>query len=139
VSAVKGFDSAEIAEYLRRNGAELESAKLPSRPGISPETVVREISGTLRELATELESKSAPSRLEDVERKLTVLEEKLFAVLLAAIPDEDAIAVRAQADRDLAPYRSKMAAAQIEQLQKQYAHKKLLEKYGLPRLSLFYM
>jgi hypothetical protein len=24
-------------------------------------------------------------------------------------------------------------------LQKQYAHKKLLEKYGLPRLSLFYM
>jgi hypothetical protein len=32
-----------------------------------------------------------------------------------------------------------MPAAQIEQLQKQYAHKKLLEKYGLPRLSLFYM
>jgi len=24
-------------------------------------------------------------------------------------------------------------------LQKQYAHKKLLEKYGIPRLSLFYM
>jgi len=32
-----------------------------------------------------------------------------------------------------------MAAAQIEQLQKQYLHKRLLEKYGLPRLSLFYM
>ena len=32
-----------------------------------------------------------------------------------------------------------MPTAQIEQLQKQYAHKKLLEKYGLPRLSLFYM
>jgi hypothetical protein len=138
-SAVKGFDPAEIADYLRRNGAELESAKLPSRPGISPETVAREISGTLRELATELESKSAPSRLEDVERKLTLLEEKLSAVLLAAIPDDEAIAVRTQADRDLAPYRSKMPAAQIEQLQKQYAHKKLLEKYGLPRLSLFYM
>jgi hypothetical protein len=138
-SAVKGFDPAEIADYLRRNAAELESAKLPSRPGISPETVAREISGTLRELATELESKSAPSRLEDVERKLTLLEEKLSAVLLAAIPDDEAIAVRTQADRDLAPYRSKMPAAQIEQLQKQYAHKKLLEKYDLPRLSLFYM
>ena len=62
-----------------------------------------------------------------------------LAVLLAAIPDDDAVAVRAQADRDLVPYRSKMPAAQIEQLQKQYAHKKLLEKYGLPRLSLFYM
>jgi hypothetical protein len=32
-----------------------------------------------------------------------------------------------------------MIAAQIEQLHKQYIHKKLLEKYGLPRLSLFYM
>jgi hypothetical protein len=138
-SAAKGFDSAEIAEYLRRNGAELGSSKLPSRPGISPETVAREISGTLQELATELESKSAPSRLEDVERKLTLLEEKLSAVLLAAISDDEAIAVRTQADRDLAPYRSKMPAAQIEQLRKQYAHKKLLEKYGLPRLSLFYM
>jgi hypothetical protein len=138
-AAVKGFDATEIAGFLRRNAAELESAKLPSRAGISPGTVAQEISATLRSMAAEIESKSSTSGLEDLERKLTVLEEKLFAVLLAAIPDDDAIAVRAEADRDLAPYRSKMPAAQIEQLQKQYAHKKLLEKYGLPRLSLFYM
>jgi len=138
-SAVKGFDAAEIAAFLRRNAAELESVKLPSRPGISPEAVAKELSATLKAMAAEVEAKSSTSRLEDLERKLTVLEEKLFAVLLAAIPDDDAIAVRAQADRDLVPYRSKMPAAQIEQLQKQYAHKKLLEKYGLPRLSLFYM
>jgi hypothetical protein len=138
-AAVKGFDATEIAGFLRRNAAELESAKLPSRPGISPGTVAHEISATLRSMAAEVEAKSSTSRLEDLERKLTVLEEKLFAVLLAAIPDDDAVTVRAQADRDLAPYRSKMPAAQIEQLQKQYAHNKLLEKYGLPRLSLFYM
>ena len=135
----KGFDSAEIAEFLRRSAAGLESAKLPSRPGISVEAVAREISTALREMAAEIETKSPPSRLEDIERKLTVLEEKLFAVLLAAVPDDEVVAVRAQADRDLAPYRSKMPVAQIEQLQQQYAHKKLLEKYGLPRLSLFYM
>jgi hypothetical protein len=138
-TTVKGFDSAEIAEFLRQNAAELECAKLPSQPGISPSTVAHEISSTLRSMAAEIENKSSTSRLEDLERKLTVLEEKLFAVLLAAIPDDDAVTVRAQADRDLAPYRGKMPAAQIEQLQKQYAHKKLLEKYGLPRLSLFYM
>jgi hypothetical protein len=77
--------------------------------------------------------------MEDLERHLTVLEEKLFAVLLAAMPDEEIITARSQADRELAPYRRKMAAAQIEQLQKQYIHKRLLEKYGLPRLSLFYI
>lgn len=137
--AERGFDSAEIAEFLRRNASGLESTKLPSRPGISPEAVAQEISATLRAMAAEIEGKTPPSRLEDVERKLTLLEEKLFAILLAALPDDEVVAVRAQADRDLAPYRSKMPAAQIEQLQKQYAHKKLLEKYGLPRLSLFYM
>jgi len=39
----------------------------------------------------------------------------------------------------LAPYWRKMPALQIDQLQRQYVHKRLLERYGLPRLSLFYM
>ena len=93
---------------------------------------------TLRNLADEIETKPA-ARLEDLERRLTVLEEKLFAVLLASTPDEEIVTVRAEADRDLAPYRRKMSGAQIDQLQKQYVHKRLLEKYQLPRLSLFYM
>ena len=133
----RGFDSVEIAAFLRKSASELEAARLPSRAGISPGEIAREIARTLQDMASEIETK--PPRLEDLERKLTVLEEKLFAVLLAAIPDDEILAVRAQADRELAPYRSKMPAAQIEQLQKQYAHKRLLEKYKIPRLSLFYM
>ena len=78
-------------------------------------------------------------RLEDLERRLTVMEEKLFAALFAATPDEEVVSVRAQSDRELAPYRSKMTAPQIDQLQKQYIYKRLLENHGLPRLSLFYM
>jgi hypothetical protein len=74
-----------------------------------------------------------------LERRLTVLEEELFAVLMAATPDEDLVNVRAETDRDIAPYRRNMTAAQIEQLHKQYAHKRLLERCGVPRLSLFYM
>jgi hypothetical protein len=77
--------------------------------------------------------------MEDVERRLTLLEEKLFSILLAAAPDGEVLAVRAQADRELAPYRSKMPAGQLDQLMKQYIYKRLLERYGLPRLSLFYM
>ncbi len=77
--------------------------------------------------------------MEDLERRLTMLEEKLFSILLAAAPDEEVLAVRTQADRELAPYRSKMPPAQIDQLQKQYTYKRLLERYNLPRLSLFYM
>ena len=137
--AQAGFSSAEIAGFLRRNATELESAKLPSRPGISPEAVARAIAAALRGMASEIESKSALPKLEDLERRLTVQEEKLFAVLLAAVTDDEVVFVRAQADRELAPYRSKMPSAQIEQLLTQYVHKKLLDKYGVPSLSLFYM
>src|SRR5205814_9877428 len=116
------FESSKIGAFIMRNEAELEFAKLPSHSGISPQVVAREIAGTLKEIASDLKSKPASPRLEDLERRLTVLEEKLFGVLLAALPDEEVVTVRTQADRELAPYRSKMPASQIEQLQKQFVH-----------------
>lgn len=137
--AGQGFEPEAIAAFLRRDADLLKAAKLPQSAGISVQAIAEECATTLRELAQETESKQSAAKLEDLERHLTVLEEKLFAALLAATPDEEVISVRGQADRELVPYRRKMAAAQIEQLQKQYVHKRLLEKYGLPRLSLFYM
>ena len=135
----RGFQSAEIAAFLRRNAAELDAAKLPQENGISAQRLAQEIALTLRELATDLERTKLATRLEDLERRLTVMEEKLFAVLLTITSDDEIVAVRAKADRELAPYRRKMPGVQIDQLQKQYVHKRLLERYGLPRLSLFYM
>ena len=136
--AGQGFEPDVVAPFLRRNADLLEAANLPQGSGISAQSVARDAAKTLRQLADETETKTAP-RLEDLERRLTVLEEKLLAVLLASTLDEDIVTVRAEADRDLAPYRRKMSGAQIDQLQKQYVHKRLLEKYHLPRLSLFYM
>jgi hypothetical protein len=135
--ANEGFDPQTVSGFLRRNAGLLQAAKLPESRGISVQTVAQDVARTLSDLATDAESGKA--RLEDLERRLTVLEEKLTAALLTATPDEALVAVRAEADRDLMPYRSKMSGPQIDQLQKQYVHKRLLEKYGLPRLSLFYM
>ena len=133
-----GIAHADVIAFLRRNADQLASAKLPSSRDVSAQPLAMETSSNLRVLADDLTSKPK-SRLEDLERKLTVMEEKLFAVLLAATPDEQIVTVRTEADRELAPYKRKMIAAQIEQLHKQYIHKKLFEKYGIPRLSLFYM
>jgi len=138
-SAGPGFEPEAVAAFLRRNAGLLEAANLPRSAGVSVHAVATDSAKTLRQLAGEVEYKKATSRLESLERHLTVVEEKLFAALLAATPDEEIVSVRAQADRELAPYRRKMAGPQIEQLQKQYVHKRLLERYGLPRLSLFYM
>jgi hypothetical protein len=138
-SASQGFEPERIAAFLRRNAELLNAAKLPQSTGVSVQAVAQESAVTLHKLAQGMLTSKAASRLEDLERHLTVLEEKLFAALLAATPDEEIVSVRAQADRELSPYRRNMAAPQIDQLQKQYVHKRLLEKYGLPRLSLFYL
>ena len=92
----------------------------------------------LEELAKQIGAQSDFS-LEDLERRLTVMEEKLFAALLTSSPDDLLVDIRAQAERELAPYRSKMTGPQIDQLLKQYTNKRLLDHYKLPRLSLFYM
>jgi len=134
-----GFEVPVIADFLVRNAKSLLAAKLPEARGISARAVAEETAETLHEIAGNLGTQNAPPRMEDLERRLTVLEERLFAILLAATPDEQIVQMRSEADRELSPYRKKMPASQIEQLQKQYVHKRLLELYGVPRLSLFYM
>jgi hypothetical protein len=135
-SSAHGFEPVSVAVFLRRGAEDLQVAL--QKIGSSAKTVAADTAKTLRQLAEEIE-KNPVARLEDLERHLTVLEEKIFAALLTSTPDEEIIRVRAEADHDLAPYRRKMSAPQIEQLQKQYIHKRMLEKYNLPRLSLFYM
>jgi hypothetical protein len=132
--AAPDLEHAAVVEYLRFNADRLQRSKLPE----SAVVIAHEAAQTLRGLADSLAQHSAPP-LEDLERRLTVSEEKLMAALLASTPDDALFKVRSEADRDLAPYRSKMTAAQIDHLHKQYVQKRLLEQYGVPRLSLFYM
>ncbi len=119
-----GFESGRIAAYLLKNAAILEAANA------DPTVVSR-----LRELA----QTAASANLEDLDRTLTVLEEKMFATLVASAPEAELTALREQAARELAPYRGKMHAVQIKQVQPQFLQKRLLEARGLPRLSLFYI
>jgi hypothetical protein len=135
--AGEGFEPEVIATYLRRNADALDAASVPAKKEKPVRPLLAETARTLRAMADDLAA--TPKRLEDLERHLSVLEEKMFGGLLTATSDEELVAVRAQADRDLAPYRSKMSGPQIDQLQKQYMNKRLLETYHLPRLSLFYM
>jgi hypothetical protein len=135
--AGEGFEPEVVATYLRRNADALDAASVPEKKEKPVRPLLAETARTLRAMADDVAA--TPKRLEDLERHLTVLEEKMFAGLLTTTSDEELVAVRAQADRDLAPYRSKMSGPQIDQLQKQYVNKRLLETYHLPRLSLFYM
>ncbi len=77
--------------------------------------------------------------LEDLERRLTILEEKMAAALHAAASEDTLLGIRRELDRQLAPYRRKMSAAQLTQLEGQYIQKRLFEHFAVPRLSLFYL
>ena len=127
-----GFEQERVAAFLDRNAAALASARTPVGEFIDT-TAQR-----LRELAVTMRSES-PLALDDLDRTLTVLEEKLFAALQSAATEQQLVDLKAQADRELAPYRSKMSAVQLRQVQAQFQHKRLLELFALPRLSLFYM
>ena len=130
-----GLEAGEIARFLFHNAQKLQATRIAPQV----DAAATEVASTLLSLAQGLATSSAPQRLEDLERHLTVLEEKLLAALTVTASEADLLQLRTQADREIAPYRSKMPAAQIDQLQKQFVHKRLLEKAKLPRLSLFYM
>ena len=119
-----GFEPEPVAAYLETNARMLEAAQ--------PAVAAR-----LLELAATMRKRELG--LEDLDRILTVLEEKMLAGIVAAASEEESVSLREQSSRELAPYRARMSAVQIRQVQQQFLHKRLLEARGLPRLSLFYM
>jgi hypothetical protein len=118
------FSLDELRAYLERNAASLPAG-------------FEETAAALRNLAAAAEEHFAD--LESLERRLTVLEEKMLAGARSRQTEEQALGARQELDRQLRPYRGKMTAEQLSMLEKQYLERSLLEGAGLPRLSLFYM
>ena len=138
--AEAGVTAEQISKYLDGRAAELE--RISHADGVPAELrrQLPAVSASLLDLAASLRPTSASGReLEDLERRLTVMEEKVFAALISSRSESEILALRREAEQALAPYRSKMQGAQIEQLQKQFVQRRLLEQHRLPRLSLFYM
>jgi hypothetical protein len=129
----QGFEQERIAAYLTGCADTLRQASLA---GVAA-TAGAEIVTRLGELAEAI--RSAPADLEALERNLVVLEEKLITAILASTPEAEMLALKEQSAHELAPYRRKMQAVQIRQIEHQFLHKRLIEKHRLPRLSLFYM
>lgn len=142
------FTAPEIATFFRHNASELRAASQAATMNPALAEAFADIASTLAALATQVEPATPAGRepeagglgnLEDLERHLTVFEEKLLAALTQAIPADELVSLRREVEHALAPYRRKMTAGQIALVEKQYLQKKLFERYHLPRLSLFYL
>jgi len=127
-SAASPYTPDELRAYLTGNAAKLRES------GLGP---MAEIAEALDRLSQEIDQYAGD--LESLEQRLTVLEEKMLALARAAQTEEQSLASRRELESELRPYRSKMTAAQLSLLEKQYLERRLLESQKLPRLSLFYM
>lgn len=123
--AAAPFSLDELRAYLARNAEALRAAGR------------EEIAASLDRLVVDVEAHYQD--LEELERRLSALEDKLIASERAAQTEEELWAARRELDAQLRPYRGKMTADQIAMLEKQYLDRRLLERAGLPRLSLFYL
>jgi hypothetical protein len=133
------FSRDDLRTYFLRNGERLASvatSMAAERPDLAAK--IAEARESLASILVILESPAATD-LEDLERRLTVIEEKLTASMSSHAPEDLMLGIRRELDRQLAPYRSKMSADQLAALERRYTQKRLFEAHSLPRLSLFYL
>jgi hypothetical protein len=138
-SAAEPFSRTELKGYLERNATRLRAAAEKNRA--THAAITARLDETAKRLAEALPLIDSPGvlDLEDLERRLTILEEKLTAALSVDADEESLLAIRREIDRSLAPYKRKMSAEQLAQLDRQYTQKRLFEVFNIPRLSLFYL
>ncbi len=120
------FSTDDLEKYLSENAAQIRR-----QPGFD------DVAAAVDRLASE--AASLFHHLEDLEQRLTALEDKMIALARSRQTEEDLLRARRELDLQLRPYRGKMSAPQLAMLEKQYLERQLLESASLPRLSLFYL
>lgn len=137
-SAREPFSREELRTYFEKNSALIEQAanKLEPSPAEFARRL-REVAESLKASALLLDAAGALD-LEDLERRMTVLDEKLHAAATSHASEDTMVKIRREMDGQLAAYRRKLKAEQLALVEKQFMQKRLLEEFGLPRLSLYY-
>src|SRR5262249_2369638 len=131
------FSVDELRSYFARNASQVQAAIAGMQGQPELKTLLASVKQSLDGALVLLDAPGGPD-LEDLERRLTVLDDKVHAALAAYVGDEVMLRARREMDAQLAAYRRKMKPAQLAMVEKQYLQKRLLEHCQLPRLSLFY-
>ena len=122
------FDIQEIRAHLEKSAAIFRER---------PEPALHEVASSLDALSSDAER--SLHDLEQLERRLTAMEDKVIAVLRASETADELLSIREKLDAELRPYRGKMTADQLAMIERRYLDSALLERAKLPRLSLFYL
>ncbi|MGH9971090.1 MAG: hypothetical protein ACREBG_25305 [Pyrinomonadaceae bacterium] len=134
------FPRQAILQHLRRSRSALLEP-LEHRKQAHEDDLTDALSRAAK-LLEELERDCDPSMRLDAQKlevSLTGLERMLSDAILSAISSDMLDVARSDVKEQLRPYRNQMDTAVYEQTLSNLLLKKLREKFGVPRLSLFYL
>ena len=122
------FSADDVSEYLERLASSVTalSAKFPE---FTPKFGA--VAESIRGLSV--------TNLREAEQTLSALEEKVIALLKVASDDAAMVEGKREVDAELTPFRSTMTVEQLAMLEQQMWRRKLMERFEVPRLSLFYL
>lgn len=138
LKASPAFKTGELRAYFQRNAALLQAAAKAHSTAPQVVALCEDACCTLESCIAALHAPNTVD-LEDLERRFTLLDDKIHAGLLLHANEALLLTLRREMDSALANYRRKMKAEQLALVEKQYLQKRLLEEFRIPRLSLFYL
>jgi hypothetical protein len=137
-AAAEPFTRDELRAYFAKNAK--QAADVAELHRVEHSELAKQLAQIAGSLESSLVLLDAPGTLdlEALERRLTVLDEKVQGALTNYASEEVLLRIRREVDAQLAAYRRNMKAEQLALVERQYTQKRLLEEFGLPRLSLYY-
>ena len=129
-----------LVQMMERTAGQLvQVSERIGREGLSlADGFFESIAETLQSLKEEVIA-STHLDFEQLELRLSMLEDKILATLFAALSNEVLLGLRTEVNKELNRHRRGLKAEHLAMLEKKMMSKKLLERFGVPRLSLFYM
>lgn len=144
-AATGGLSRTQVVAFLEAAAQDVEAAHRNLATHLRPDAPHPQLGERLPEVAVRLTAwvrrlqSEAPLSLETLETALSEMEDALLAALQGDAPAEVQAAAEAEAAAALKPHRKGMSAAAYAQAHANYVARLLRRRYGVPRLSLFYM
>ena len=134
------LEVSQLLELLESARRQLEA--LPGRskalelPALKPvvETVVDSLNGIILDIKT-----SRSLDYEALELKLNTLEERILAGIFSGMSEESLLKAKQETRQEIHRHQRGLKAEHIAMLEGKLMRKKLLQEFGVPRLSLFYL
>ena len=136
----EGKERENLAEMISRAAEQLRQVptKVRYQELASSLQLFERAAESLRSIEEEVRNVGSLN-YEQLELRLCTIEEKILAALVTASSEEALLTLRSEVNQELSRHRRGLKAEQLAMLEKKMINKKILEKFGVPRLSLFYM